>query len=168
MPVQRENGKRYFQTAAGARLELVTIPEMALTALRKQVTPPKPPIGLDGQPALNDPGYLQALDDHQGHLQEIIQAAMVELGIAEVEIDQGAVNRLREAMRRPPLRAELNESDKVVYVTMVLCPTEAEVTDLYNALLEDKVMAQAQAAPPVTSVPPVMQVPGIVALQPQG
>lgn len=139
MAVIERNKKKYFVTASGLEVELKPVSPLAFTPYKRLLKKPLPPVeDTDIGPVANEthPDYVNALETYKELAQEVEQALYIELGTGDVEIDHAAVAEIRKKMRCLPVPAELNQSDKVVYLAFVVCPSNAEFFELLDAIIE--------------------------------
>lgn len=116
-----------YTFANGVVATLHPISQFTMAAIeigvRKQFPPPQPPLNAvdygDGvikqEPNKADPDYEQALRDYQAQYSQKMFAAILDL-VADVEIDQAALDRVRITLERHGI-ALTEASDKVAYIT---------------------------------------------------
>lgn len=124
---------------SGAILEYRRVSHMLLADVQRSSKPPRPPLqevdyagNKKQEPNPAHPDYLEATQNYRRDLSENILNVAIELGV-RVAVDVERVNELRETFKAANLA--LPVSDKVLYVTRVLCETGKDLETLRDAII---------------------------------
>lgn len=124
---------------SGATLEYRRVSHMLLADVQRGSKPPKPPMqevdyagNKKQEPNPAHPDYLEEMQNYRRDLSENILSVAIELGV-RVVIDIERVGELRETFKAANMSLPI--SDKVLYVTRILCETGKDLETLRDSII---------------------------------
>jgi hypothetical protein len=143
---------KQFTFSNGTVIEIGKIPPLLIQKINKAYPAPKPPVERidmgDGIFETHEntahPDYLQAVQDHQSHLEEMFRNLTIQLGVKSKLTDEQLeqVKAQRELMAS--VGVELEPDDKYVFVSYVAVETSDDYTRLLQAVMEESQPTEAR------------------------
>lgn len=138
--------KATYTFSNGVTVALERVGPLFALPIQRANPAPAPPLapGVGGmlEPNPADPDYEATLAAHNQKLALIIQEALLDMGIAEdIEIDQAAVDRIRQGYQR--IGITMPETDRMLYIKYVCISNQIDLEGLFSAIRNYDVSEEA-------------------------